>query len=62
MTKYVVTQAVTITYSKVIEASSRIHALDIAEQNSDLDDWKEVDVETHDTMYVREFEVDDEIT
>lgn len=59
MSKYVVTQSVTITYQLVVEAAGRVDALDKA-QDVDLDNWKEVDVETHDTMYVREFEEGDE--
>jgi hypothetical protein len=59
MSKYVVTQSVTITYQLVVEAAGRVDALDKA-QDVDLDNWKEVDVETHDSMYVREFEKDDE--
>lgn len=60
MAKYVVSQSVTIHYQKIIEADGRIHALDLASEMTDLDDWREVDVESSDSIYVRELEEDDE--
>lgn len=58
MAKYYVTQDVTITYAKVIEANSKDEAFEIA-SGTDLDDWKEVDVNSDDSMYIAEMEAQD---
>jgi hypothetical protein len=57
MAKYYVTQDITITYAKVIEANSKDEAFQIA-SDIDLDDWKEVDVNSCDSMYIAEMERD----
>jgi hypothetical protein len=58
MNKYVVTQKVTITYLRIVEAEGLVDALDKVE-GTDLDEWKEIDVESDDSIYVREFEEGD---
>lgn len=55
MAKYYVTQDITITYAKVIEASSKDEAFQIA-SDTDLDDWLEVEVDSDGSMYITEME------
>jgi formylmethanofuran dehydrogenase subunit D len=55
MAKFFATQTVTITYGKYIEADSRGEALNMAcEVSGNLDDWKEVDCESGDSVYIAE--------
>lgn len=56
MAKYYVTQDITITYAKVIEANSKDEAFQIA-SDTDLDDWSEVEVDSDGSMYITEMEV-----
>jgi hypothetical protein len=55
MTLYFATQTLTITYGKKIEASSQKEALEIAcRESGDLDNWKEVDYKSGDSVFVDE--------
>jgi len=53
MPQFYATQTMTITYGKFIEADSEKEALDIACQDAgDLDNWKEVDWSSGDSVYI----------
>ena len=55
MAKFYATQTLTITYGRMIEANNREEALSIAcDIACDLDNWKEVDCESGDSVYVDE--------
>ena len=55
MAQFYATQTMTITYGKYIEASTRDEAINIAcEEAGDLDNWKEVDCASGDSVYVDE--------
>lgn len=53
--KFFATQTLTITYGKEIEAADREEALSKAcDVAGDLDQWKEVDCESGDSVYIDE--------